>query len=104
MSKNVRIGSLVVNEYKGKRLLSIGLGNKSKNSKYDLHVEVVVKDSQGKVVSKQTDGFLGLEDPRTKPDELLAAGIISEDIAHKMKEDVSKLSDKVKYNLTMSVK
>ena|SRR5271166_2198602 len=48
----------------------IQLGNKNKNSDYDLTVEIIVKDSKGTVVAQRSteggDGlFLSLNDPRT---------------------------------------
>lgn len=45
----------------------VKLGNKGKNTQYDLTVEITVKDSEGKVVAQQTDGFLTLSDPRKSP-------------------------------------
>lgn len=101
----IKLGSLLVNEItdnktgKPKKLLSIGLGNKGKNDKYNLSVEITVKDHTGKVVAHQTDGFLELVDPRKQPDDLLAAELISEEMAEKMKENVAKISDKVKYQV-----
>lgn len=44
----------------------IKLGNQNKNEKYNLTVELTVRDSSGKVVSQITDGFLTLIDPREK--------------------------------------
>lgn len=43
---------------------SIKLGQESDNAKYNLSVEVIVKDGSGKVVAQQKDGFLTLKDPR----------------------------------------
>lgn len=43
--------------------IKLGSENK-KNPKYDLHVEIVVKDNEGNVVATQQDGFLTLVDPR----------------------------------------
>jgi hypothetical protein len=45
----------------------IKLGNTGKNEQYNLTVELVVKNHQGEVVAKQTDGFLQLLDPRKAP-------------------------------------
>jgi len=46
----------------------IKLGRQNKNNpKYDLTVELVVKDANGTVVATQTDGFLNLSDPRKSP-------------------------------------
>lgn len=42
----------------------VALGAKSDNPKYDYHVEITVKNGDGEVVAKQTDGFLSLWDPR----------------------------------------
>jgi hypothetical protein len=62
-SKLSKIGT--VWEKKDKSGFFIKLGNQNKkNSKYDLHVELLVKDSEGNVVSKQTDGFLTLVNPK----------------------------------------
>lgn len=105
--KKIKLGTLLVNEIvdkntnKPKKLLSIGLGQKGKNEQYNLSVEVTVRDSKGKVVAQQTDGYLELVDPRKEPDDLLAAGFIDEDMAEKMKLGLEKLSDKVKYVVKM---
>jgi hypothetical protein len=43
----------------------IKLGNENKkNDKYDIHVELVVKDKEGNILATQKDGFLTLSDPR----------------------------------------
>lgn len=106
MAKKVKIGSLLLNEveFNGvkKKLLSVGLGSKNKNNpQYDQTVEIIVRDNTGKIIAQQRDGFLEVVDPRKEPDELLAAGLISEEIAEKMKENVSKLPEKIKYQLRM---
>jgi hypothetical protein len=106
MAKNVQIGSLIVTQDEsGKQRVSIGLGKKSTNpkySKYNVSVEVVVRDGSGKVIARQTDGFINLSDPRTKPDELLQAGIISEEKAVEMREAASKTPEKIRYHLEVS--
>lgn len=102
MAKNVQIGSLLVTEDKnGNQRVSIGLGKKNKPeySKYDVSVELVVKDGSGKVIARQKDGFINLIDPRTQPDELFKAGVISEETAEKMREQASRTPDKIKYQL-----
>jgi hypothetical protein len=102
-SKYIKIGSIIATDNKndpnGPKRISIGLGQKGKNTQYDLSVEVLVKDKSGKVVARQTDGFINLVDPRTQPDELLKAGVINEDQAIEMKNNASKLSEKVRYIL-----
>jgi hypothetical protein len=103
MAKNVEIGSLIVSEdNNGNKRVSIGLGKKNRDakySKYDLSVEVVVRDHTGKVIAKQTDGFINLIDPRTRADDLLKAGIIDEDKAADMRMQATKIPDKIKYQL-----
>lgn len=109
MAKKITIGNLLLNEIDGRKMVSIGLGQKNKkNPKYDLTVEITVKDATGKVVASQKDGWINLVNPRTQPDELLAAGIIKEDAAIKMKEDWKKLetanpafAKKLQYKLTV---
>ena len=47
---------------------SIKLGlDGNKDPKYDLHVELIVKNNAGEVVARQTDGWLTLKDPRQSP-------------------------------------
>ena len=102
--KKVKIGALVSGKDKnGRAYRSLVLGNKSTNDEYTTRVEVTVKDAAGKVLYTQTDGFLNLVDPRTQPDDLLAAGLISPELHEKMKSGVKNLSDKVKYVLEVSV-
>lgn len=101
MAKITRIGNLLNNKVNGKTLLSIGLGNKGKNEDYNTSVEIIVRNSKGEVVARQTDGFLNLVDPRKEPDDLLAAGKITEEVAAKMKEGVAKLNEKVKYSVRL---
>lgn len=109
-NKKLRIGNLLVEKKKsqaGREYTSVylGLGNdRNKNPDYNLSVELVVKDHTGKVVHTQKNGFVSLVDPRTQPDELLAAGIINEEQHNKMKERLSNLPDKIKYALELNVK
>lgn len=98
-SKKVKIGNLIVTNGKHGMMRSLALGNKGKDPKYNISVEVVVRDASGAVIAKQTDGFVELVDPRTQPQELLSAGVISEEVANKMANNASKLSEKVKYQL-----
>lgn len=99
-SKYVKLGSLIVSKRQdGSDNISIGLGQKGKNAQYNLTVELVVKDATGKVVARQTDGFINLTDPRTEADDLLKIGLIDEEKAAVMRENAKKLSDKVKYIL-----
>ena len=49
-----------------KYFLKLG-NNGNKDPKYDLTVEVTVKNAAGEVVAKTTDGFLTLSDPRKSP-------------------------------------
>jgi hypothetical protein len=108
--KWIKVGSLIktekefeVNGSKVKKtFLSIGLGNKNtKKPEYDQTVEIVVRNSKGEIVSTQKDGFLDVVDPRKEPDDLFAAGAIDEEMHGKMKENVAKLSDKVRYVLRL---
>lgn len=101
MAKNVRVGNLLNNKVNGKTLLSIGLGNKGKDPKYNTTVEITIKDSEGNVIAKQTNGFLNLVDPRKEPDDLFAAGKITEEVRDKMKSGVAKLNEMVKYSVRL---
>lgn len=105
MAKNVQIGTLMVSEGQYGKQVSIGLGKKNKGeySKYDLTVELIVKDATGKVVAKQTDGFINLIDPRTKPDSLLKAGAITEEQYAKQKAAADRIPDKIKYELQVKL-
>lgn len=101
-SKYIKVGSVIVSERADKsKNIAIGLGQKGKKEEYNLSVEIIVRDNAGKVVARQTDGFINLSDPRTEPDELLKANLITEEQAADMKNNVAKLSDKVKYTLKM---
>lgn len=61
----VKIGG-VWSKNKDANSFSIKLGQDgNKDPKYDLTVELVVKNSLGEVVAHQTDGWLTLKDPRT---------------------------------------
>lgn len=43
----------------------VSLGNsRATNDKYNYSVEIIVRDSSGKVVASQKDGFLTIKDPR----------------------------------------
>lgn len=105
-SKKIKVGSLLATEVDDKatgakkRLLSVALGTKSPhNPQNDLSVEITVKDSKGNIVAQQKDGYLDLIDPRKQPDELFAAGLIDKSMRDKMLENVSKISEKVKYQV-----
>lgn len=110
MKQRIKLGALLSNvkefEVKGKKvkrkLVSIGLGNKAKNTQYSTTVELIVRDSGGKVLHQQTDGFINLVDPRTQPDELLELNIISPEEHKKRKESVKGLSESVRYVLEIS--
>lgn len=104
--KKIKVGSLIKSEKEfevnGKKVkktfLSIGLGNKSTNKPdYNQSVEIIIRDSRGKIVAQQTDGFLDVIDPRKEPEDLFSANIIDEEQFKKMKENVAKLSEKVRY-------
>lgn len=61
-----------------KNMVSIALGqSKNKDPKYNTTVEIIVRDSEGKVIHQQTDGFLNLLDPRdvSKTPEKVPAGL-----------------------------
>lgn len=96
MAKYIEIGTLQV---KNGTFLALGRKNKPGYDKYDLSIEIIVKNKEGKVVARQTDGFINLVDPRKQPEELLALGKITEEAASQMKERASKLPASVKYNL-----
>lgn len=113
MAKKLKVGSLLVNKRKftnngtevEKTMISLALGNlKNKDPRYDLSVELTVRDNTGKIVHSQTNGFVNLIDPRTQPDELLKAGIIDEPTHTKMKERLTNLPDMVKYSLEIPLK
>jgi hypothetical protein len=100
MAKYIDIGTLQV---KNGTFLALGRKNKPGYEKYDLSVEIIVKDNTGKVVAHQKDGFINLVDPRKQADELLAKNIITEDAAAQMKVRAEKLPSSVKYNLQIKV-
>lgn len=108
MGKKVRIGSLLVEKktnLNGKEYTSVylGLGTMgNKDPKYNTSVELVVKDNNGNVIHTQKNGFISLTDPRTQPDELLAAGVIKQETYDKMKEGLTRLPEKIKYSLEVS--
>jgi hypothetical protein len=62
--KNTRVGT-VLRSKKNEGSSYIALGSKhNKDPKYDTTVEIIVRDSEGKVIAKQVDGFLNVADPR----------------------------------------
>ncbi len=98
--KKIKLGNLIkTKRADGSTFLSIGLGSKGKNSQYDQSVTVTVRNADGKVVAEQTDGFIDVVDPRTEPAGLLAAGVISEEMAEKMTQNLATLPDKIRYHL-----
>lgn len=63
-SKMSKIGG-VWSKNKDPNSFSIKLGTSgNKDPKYDMSVEIVVKNGAGEVIAKQTDGWLTLKDPR----------------------------------------
>ncbi len=125
MSKVYKLGNLIAKpatdkqgnvilgpDGKQKTWVSLALGNKgNKDKKYDVHVELTVKDGDGNVLHRQNDGFISLVDPRTQPDELLASGFITEERADQMRAGWDKLETKhpdfaktLKYNMQVVVK
>jgi hypothetical protein len=105
-NKYIEIGNLIAKEKEdGTTSVFLALGKKNRDSnysKYDLTVELVVKDATGKVVARQTDGFVSLNDPRKQADELLAKGIINEQDAAKMKERTAKLPPSIRYSMQVA--
>lgn len=97
-SKRLEIGKLMV---KDGTFLTLGRQNGPGYEKYNLSVEVTVRDNEGKVVAQQTDGFISLVDPRTEPDRLLSLGIIDEARALEMKERAARLPSSIKYVLQL---
>src|SRR6266851_580105 len=97
MAKKVNAGSLWVKEgvRNGRKWKSVflGLGSKSKDPKYNTTLELTIKDSDGNVIHRQTDGLISLVDPRTRPDELLEAGLITEEVYNKMRSGLDKLPE-----------
>lgn len=111
-AKKIKVGSLIKTdkefEVNGKKVkktfLSIGLGNKNANKPdFNQSVEIIVRDKLGKIVAQQTDGFLDVIDPRKEPQDLFDANIIDADQFKKMKENVAKLSEKVRYVLRLKL-
>jgi len=102
VSKRVTIGSvfLVKDETGGERYC-IGLGNGSKDERYKNTVEVIVRDVSGRVIARKTEGFIGLVDPRVEVEELLSKGKISEEQADLKREQLKKLSSKLRFQLTL---
>lgn len=110
MAKSYKVGSLLKNEKEvevngqkvKKTWLSIGLGQKNdKKPEWDQTVEIIIRDKNGKILAQQKDGWLDVVDPRNEPKDLLAAGAIDEAQAEKMKENLKKLPEKVRYVLKM---
>lgn len=106
----LRIGSLIAEKKKSQSgqeytTVFLGLGNdRNKDPKYNTTVELTVRDHLGNVIHSQKNGFVSLVDPRTEPDELLSAGIISQERADQMKDRLSNLPDKIKYTLQLNTK
>lgn len=109
--KRFKIGTLLTNKRKftnngrevEKTLVSLALGNiRNKDPKYNMSVEIIVRDHAGKVLHKQENGFLNLIDIRAQPDELLSAGIIDQAEYEVRKERIEKLPDSVRYSLEVS--
>lgn len=106
----LRIGSLIAEEKTNKagqtyKSIFLGLGNdRNKDPKFNTSVQVIIRDHQGKVVHDQTNGFINLVDPRTQPDDLLRAGIITEEVSEKMKAGLERLPEKIKYTLEVNSK
>lgn len=109
--KKLKIGSLLVQEREfdnpsgkvKKKMISLGLGNtRNKDPKYNLSVELIVKDHTGAVVHRQENGFVNLVDPRTQPDELYAAGFLDEGQYQLAKERAGNIPDFIKYNIEIS--
>lgn len=80
----------------------LALGVKGENKKYNTTVEIVVKDGDGNVIATQRDFFIDLVDPRTEPDDLLKAGIITEEKAEQKRGWLSKLSPNTRYKLLIN--
>lgn len=77
----------------------IGLGQRSSNPKYNTSVEIIVRDGTGNIIGRQTDGFIEVSNPRTKPDELLAAKLIDESQHAKMTDAAERIPAKIKQEL-----
>jgi hypothetical protein len=91
-AKKVKLGSVMVKTKDGRTSSFIALGQRNQNKpQYNYSVELTVKDSTGKVVAHQTDGFIEIVDPRTQAKDLLALGFINEEQASKMNERASKI-------------
>lgn len=101
MAKYVQIGNLVVTEKDGIKRGSLALGNKSKNPDYNYSVELIVRDGKGKIIAQQKDGWVNLEDPRTKPDTMLKLGLVSEEVAEKMRGQAEKIPKSITHQLTV---
>lgn len=104
MAKNkVKFGTVYSEKSETGPRVYIGLGSKNRTKpEYNTTVEIIVKDSTGKVIHKQTDGFVNVEDPRKRAEELLSLGKITEEQAEKMRENASRIPDKVKHELYLS--
>lgn len=103
--KRVKLGSILSETKKRSdgteyRTVYVVLGqNSTKSPDFNYSVEITVKNAKGQVVAKQTNGFISITDPRKAPEELLAAGVISEEQAEKMRERASKMPAKIKQEL-----
>lgn len=95
--KNQQIGTVMRKTHdNGRQSTFITLGNtRAKDPKWNYTVEFVVKDGNGNVIAKQTNGFVNVVDPRTQPQELLEAGLISEDVAQQMMERAEKIPEAI---------
>lgn len=55
----------------------------------------------GEDVTLKKGDFVNVTDPRTQPDELLALGVINEEVYAKMKERAAATPDFVKFTLSV---
>jgi hypothetical protein len=64
-SKWTKVGAILKTDPDKGAFIVLGNAN-SKNEKYRTTVELVVKDANGNVVAKSTNGFLTIQDPRKR--------------------------------------
>lgn len=65
MIKKYKVGNVQLK--KDRSGTTVALGNVSKNSKYATNIEIIVRDGEGNELARSTNGFLKVENPRTRP-------------------------------------
>lgn len=103
-NKRLKVGIIRSKKHKfgnqpEKQMISVGLGSSLGNPKYALNVELIVTNNEGKVLHRQTNGWVNVVDPRKRPKELYEAGLVTEDVYNDMLERSLKVPEEIKYEL-----